>query len=53
LRLPHLCNDHARTVVDVGSCKPQEPKTGVDEQVLAAVVLDETIAVVATVVLDD
>ena len=39
--------------MDVRNREPQEPEPCVDEQVLPAVVLDQAVPVVSTVVLDD
>jgi len=39
--------------VDVGGRESQQPIAGVEQEVLAAVVLDEPVAMVGPVVLDD
>jgi hypothetical protein len=39
--------------VDVSGSKTQQPESGIDEQVLAAIVLDEAVAMVAAVVLEN
>jgi hypothetical protein len=39
--------------VDVGGRESQQPITGIEQEVLAAVVLDEPVAMVGPVVLDD
>lgn len=49
----YLRLDDLWPLMDVGGGEPEECEAGVEEEVLPAVVLDETIAVVGAVVLDD
>src|SRR5947209_5795783 len=50
--LPHRGNRQVRRVVDVGRREAKEGDAGVDEAVLPAVVLEETVAVIDAVVLE-
>src|SRR5438309_2065648 len=45
--------DHVWLAHDVGCREPQDAKAGVDDQVLAAIVFDESVPMVRAVVLDD
>jgi len=49
-RRPDLCDDDAGAVMDVGGGESQEAKAGIDQQVLPAVVVNETLAVIAPVI---
>jgi hypothetical protein len=52
-RCPHLRDQRLRAAVNVGRGEAQESIPGVDEQVLAAIILDQALAMIASVVLDD
>lgn len=45
--------DHLRSLVEVCGRETQQPEAGVQQQVLTAVVLDQSIAMIGAVVLDD
>jgi hypothetical protein len=47
-----LCDNDIRVPVDVRRSEAQDLISGVDEQVLALVVLDQTLPMITTVVLD-
>ena len=48
-----LCHDHVWLTMDVRGCETQEAVARVDEQVLPAVVLNEALAVIAAVILEN
>ncbi len=48
-----LCHDDVWLTMDVRGSESQQAKAGVDEQVLPAVVLNETLAVIAPVILQN
>jgi hypothetical protein len=50
---PDLCHDDGGTMMDVGGSKSQEAKAGIDQQVLPAVVLNETLTVIAPVIFEN
>jgi len=52
-RRPHLCHDDAGAMMDVGGRESQEAKASIDQQVLPAVVLDQTLPVIAAVKLEN
>ena len=52
-RRPDLCHDDAGAMMDVGSSESQEAKAGIDQQILPAVVLDQTLPVIAAVKLEN
>jgi hypothetical protein len=49
-RHTHLGHDHVRRLEDVSSCEAEQAVTGVNQAVLPSVVLDQAVAVTATVV---
>src|ERR1700736_4369288 len=49
----HLCHNNVRAIVHICGGKAQKPKSRIDEQVLATIVLDKSVAMVATIVLED
>ena len=50
--VPHLHCDRIGTSVYVCCCETEQAKSGADETVLAAVVIDKPISVIAAVVFD-
>jgi hypothetical protein len=51
-RRTHLSDHDVRAVVDVRGCEPQESVSSVDEQVLAAIVLNHALPMIGAVVLE-
>lgn len=49
----HKGGDGSRPLIEVGRREPQDLEACVHQEVLASVVVDETVAVVGAVVLDD
>ncbi len=45
--------DYFRAVVDVRRSEAEEPKAGIDEQILAAIILDQSLPMVAAVILEN
>ena len=52
-RRPDLCHDDPCAMVDVGGSESQKSKAGIDQKVLPAVVLDQTLPVIAAVKLEN
>jgi hypothetical protein len=52
-RAANLCFDYLWAIVNVARGKTQESESCIDEQVLAAVVFDQAVPVIPTVVLEN